>query len=63
MIRIEEKARQRLLRAAALREAGVPYAVAEGTAVAAWVSRVDEGAVRNARYVDILLRPQELEAA
>ena len=43
-----EKVHQRLLRAArALDQAGVPYAVAGGNAVAAWVSRVDETAVRN----------------
>ena len=29
--------------------AGVPYAVAGGNAVAEWVARVDEGAVRNTR--------------
>lgn len=64
MLRAVEKVRQRLLRAAtALREAGVPYAVAGGNAVAAWVSRVDEAAVRNTRDVDILLRRQDLEAA
>jgi hypothetical protein len=38
-----EKVRERLRRAAAaLEAAGVPYAVAGGNAVAAWVSRVDE---------------------
>jgi hypothetical protein len=64
MIRAVEKVRQRLLRAAAaLRAAGVPYAVAGGNAVAAWVSRVDEAAVRNTRDIDILLRTQDLEAA
>jgi len=48
-----EKVRQRLLRAArALEEAQVPYAVSGGNAVAAWVSRVDEAAVRNTRDVD-----------
>jgi len=31
--------------------------------VAAWVSRVDEAAVRNTRDVDILLRRSDLEAA
>ena len=52
-----EKVRQRLLRAAAvLRTAGVSYAVAGGNAVALWVSRVDELAVRNTQDVDILLR-------
>jgi hypothetical protein len=64
MIRAVEKVRERLLRAAAaLREAGVPYAVAGGNAVAAWVSRVDEAAVRNTRDVDILLRRADLDAA
>lgn len=64
MIRAVEKVRERLLRAAqALEKAGLPYAVAGGHAVAAWVSRVDEAAVRNTRDVDILLRRQDLEAA
>lgn len=64
MIRAVEKVRQRLLRAAAaFREAGIPYAVADGNAVAAWVSRVDEAAVRNTRDVDILLRRVDLPAA
>lgn len=64
MIRAVEKVRQRLLRAAAaLQGAGVPYAVVGGNAVAAWVSRVDEAAVRNTRDVDILLRRADLEAA
>ena len=59
-----EKVRQRLLRAAAaLRTAGVPYAVAGGNAVALWVSRVDEAAVRNTQDVDILLRRADLDAA
>src|SRR3989442_2838452 len=59
-----EKIRQRLLRAArALEKAGVPYAVAGGNAVAAWVSRVDESAVRNTQDVDILLRRADLDAA
>ncbi|OHB72779.1 MAG: hypothetical protein A2V70_12370 [Planctomycetes bacterium RBG_13_63_9] len=64
MIRAVEKVRQRLLRAAsALEKAGIPYAVAGGNAVAAWVSRVDEAAVRNTQDVDILLRRSDLEAA
>ena len=59
-----EKVRQRLLRAArALDQAGVPYAVAGGNAVAAWVSRVDEVAVRNTQDVDILLHRADLPAA
>jgi len=59
-----EKVRQRLLRAAsALSGANVLYAVAGGNAVAAWVSRVDEAAVRNTQDVDILLRRDDLSAA
>jgi hypothetical protein len=64
MVRAVEKVRDRLLRAAAaLEQAGVPYAVIGGTAVAAWVSRVDEAAVRNTQDVDILIRRADLPAA
>ena len=64
MIRAVEKVRERLRRTAeALRKAGVPYAVAGGNAVAAWVSRVDEAAVRNTQDVDILLRRSDFAAA
>jgi hypothetical protein len=64
MIRAVEKVRERLRRAAAaLAAADVPYAVAGGNAVAAWVSRVDEAAVRNTQDVDILLHRSDLETA
>jgi hypothetical protein len=64
MIRVVEKVRERLLRAtAALDCAGIRYAVIGGNAIAAWVSRVDEAAVRNTRDVDLLLRRADLEAA
>ena len=64
MERAVEKVRQRLLKAAAaLERAGVPYAVVGGNAVAAWVSRVDESAVRNTQDVDILIRREDLSAA
>ena len=64
MIRAVEKVRDRLLRAtSALDKAAIPYAVAGGNAVAAWVSRVDEAAVRNTQDVDILLRRTDLDAA
>jgi hypothetical protein len=64
MERAVEKVRQRLLKAAAaLARAGVPYAVVGGNAVAAWVSRVDEAAVRNTQDVDILIRREDLPAA
>ena len=64
MIRAVEKVRDRMLRTAkALEEAKVPYALAGGNAVAAWVSRVDESAVRNTRDVDILIRRADLDRA
>ncbi|HEX5272269.1 MAG TPA: hypothetical protein VFW33_17350 [Gemmataceae bacterium] len=63
MVRAVEKVRERLLRAtAALERAGIAYAVAGGNAVAAWVTRVDESAVRNTRDVDILIRRADLDA-
>jgi hypothetical protein len=64
MIRAVEKVRERVRRAAtALERAAIPYAVIGGNAVAAWVSRVDESAVRNTQDVDILLRRTDLEAS
>jgi hypothetical protein len=64
MIRAVEKVRDRLRRAVtALETSGVLYAVAGGNAVAAWVSRVDEAAVRNTQDVDLLLRRTDLPAA
>ena len=59
-----EAVRKRLHRAcAALEAAGIPYAVAGGNAVAVWVGLVDEGAIRNTRDVDILLRRTDLPRA
>ena len=64
MLRAVEKVRERLLRAAdALDKAGVPYAAIGGNAVAAWVSRIDEAAVRNTQDVDLVLRRADLDAA
>lgn len=64
MIRAVEKVRERLFRAAKALEAHqVPYAVIGGNAVAAWVSKVDEAAVRNTQDVDILIRRSDLEEA
>jgi hypothetical protein len=61
MVNAVEKVRQRLLRAtAALKAANIDYAVADGNAVAAWVSSVDETAVRNTQDVDILIRRADL---
>lgn len=64
MVDAVEQVRQRLLRASdALRQAGVPYAVAGGNAVAAWVATVDRGAVRNTQDVDIMIRRPDFAAA
>jgi hypothetical protein len=57
------KVRERLLRStSALNRAGIPYAVVGGHAVASWVATVDEGAVRNTRDVDLLVRREDLPA-
>src|SRR5882672_824759 len=59
-----EKVKERLRRATrALDESGVPYAVVGGNAVAEWVARADEGAVRGTRDVDVLVRRPDLAAA
>ena len=64
MVRAVEKVRLRLLRVVkALEAVAVPYAVIGGNAVAAWVSRIDEAAVRNTQDVDILLRAEDFEQA
>jgi Uncharacterised nucleotidyltransferase len=63
MERAVAKVRDRLLRAtAALNQAGIPYAVVGGHAVASWVTTVDEAAVRNTRDIDLLVRREDLAA-
>ena len=63
MIEAVEAVRERACRAAAaLEKAGIPYAVAGGNAVAAWVARVDRAAVRNTQDVDILVRRSDFAA-
>jgi hypothetical protein len=58
-----EKVKERLRRATrALDAAGVPYAVVGGNAVAEWVGRIDEDAVRNTKDVDILVRRPDFPA-
>src|SRR5438046_8028455 len=58
-----EKVKERLRRATrALDQAGVPYAVVGGNAVAEWVARIDEEAVRNTRDVDLLIRRGDFAA-
>jgi len=62
MVKAVEKVRERLLRAAgALEKAGLDYAVIEGNAVAAWVSTIDESAVRNTRDVDLLINRKDFD--
>ena len=64
MARAVDEVQQRLHRATqALEAANVPYAVIGGNAVAAWVAKIDAGAVRTTRDVDILIRRDDLEAA
>jgi hypothetical protein len=63
MIRAVEKVKERCARSVdALELAGVPHAIIGGHAVANWVASVDEGAVRNTRDVDILIRRSDLDA-
>lgn len=58
-----DKVRDRLLKAtAALETAEISYAVVGGNAVAAWVARVDESAVRNTQDVDILVHRSDFTA-
>lgn len=58
-----EKVKERLRRATkALEQAGVAYAVVGGNAVAEWVGRVDDGAVRNTKDVDLLVRRADFDA-
>lgn len=63
-IRAVESIKDRLLRAsAALEKAGVAYAVIGGNAVAAWVGKVDQAAVRFTQDVDLLIRRDDLAPA
>jgi hypothetical protein len=63
-LRAVDKVRERLLRATgALEKAGIMYAVIGGNAVAAWVGKVDQSAVRFTQDVDVLIRRVDLEAA
>ncbi len=62
-MRAVDKVRDRLLRATkALDNAGLRYAVIGGNAVATWVGKVDEAAVRFTRDVDILVRRADFAA-
>src|SRR5436189_6407802 len=62
--RAVEKVRERLLKTChALEDAGVPYVVIGGNAVAVWVGSRDEGAIRNTKDVDVLLNRSDLQIA
>ena len=62
-LRAVEVVKSRLMRAtSALETAMIDYAVIGGNAVAAWVGRVDESAVRFTQAVDLLIRRSDLEA-
>jgi hypothetical protein len=62
-IRAVELVKDRLLRAtAAMENAGIAYAVIGGNAVAAWVGRVDQSAVRFTQDVDLLILRSDLDA-
>ncbi|MGI8978322.1 MAG: hypothetical protein ACR2FY_03765 [Pirellulaceae bacterium] len=61
MVDAVQKVEDRLLRStAALDAAKIPYAVIGGNAIAAWVSSIDPGAVRNTKDVDLLVRRADL---
>lgn len=61
MVAAVQKVEDRLLRStSALDAANIPYAVIGGNAIAAWVSSVDPGAVRNTKDVDLLVRRVDL---
>lgn len=58
-----DRVQQRLMKTtAALDRAGIRYAVVGGNAVAAWVGRVDPGATRATKDVDLLVRREDLPA-
>ena len=64
MIAAVEDVRERACRAVgALRRAGIPCVVVGGNAVAAWVARVDQEAVRNTKDVDLLVRRPDFARA
>lgn len=64
VVNAEARVQQRLLKAtSALADACISYAVAGDGAIAVWVSRVDEGAVRNTQDVDVLIRRADFAEA
>lgn len=60
---VEEVQRRMERIVAALNDAGIPYALVGGQAVACWVSTLDPDAVRTTKDVDLLLRREDLPRA
>ena len=64
MFRAPVLVRERLLRATqALQDAQINYAVIGANAVAFWVAKLDEGAVRNTPNVDVLIGSEDWDTA
>lgn len=62
MIAAVEDVRLRARRVSdALNQAGIPYMIVGGHAVASWVARVDREAVRNTKDVDLLIRRTDFD--
>lgn len=62
MIAAVEDVRLRARRVSgALTESGIPFMVVGGHAVASWVARVDQEAVRNTKDVDLLVRRTDFD--
>lgn len=63
MERAVERVRERLLRVTdSLKESRIEFAVVGDHAVASWVATVDEGAVRNAPDIELLVRHNDMTA-
>ena len=58
VLKVEERMRRA---SAALRKAGIPFAVVGGNAIAAWVGSVNVAAVRNTRDVDVMVRREDFD--
>ena len=58
---IDEVQARRRRAIAALNQTRIPYALAGGNAVAAWISKIDKKAVRFTQYVDLLVNRNQLE--
>jgi len=57
-----DRVEKRLLKVTrALDDAGIPYAVIGGNAVAAWVARIDPAATRTTIDVDLLVNQQDVD--